>query len=71
MNSAVKIIKRNALVLPISPLRDEEKTAPTTEREIAGTVKNWIAELAQRKRADEHCARARFLLNGVPALEIT
>jgi hypothetical protein len=57
MNSAIKIIKRNRTKgLQNSPSRQDEKTGPQSEREIAGTVKNWIAELAQRKRADEHRA---------------
>ena len=69
MNPGVKIIKRDrAHVLPLS---QDEKTGQTIDREIAGTVKNWIAELAQRKRADEHIARTRFLLTALPALETT
>ena len=62
MNSGVKIIKRDrAHVLPNSLLRQDEKTGPQNEREIAGTIKNWIADLAQRRRADELTARTRFL----------
>ena len=61
MNSGIKIIKRiRTDELQNAPLRQEEKTGRLSEREIAGTVKNWIAELAQRKRADEHIARTRF-----------
>jgi hypothetical protein len=62
MNSGVKIIKRDRIqVLPTSVLRQNEKTGLQNEREIAGTIKNWIAELAQRRRADELTARTRFL----------
>jgi hypothetical protein len=62
MKPEVKIIKRDrANVLQTSLLRPDEKTAPTSQREIASTVKNWIAELAQRRRADELTARRRFL----------
>ena len=58
MNSEVRIIKRDRADGSQSlALRSNEKTS---EREIAGTVKNWIAELAQRKRADELSARTRF-----------
>ena len=72
MNPGVKIIKRDrAPVLPILPRPQDEKTGQTIDREITGTVKNWIAELAQRKRADEHIARTRFLLTALPALETT
>jgi hypothetical protein len=72
MNSGVKIIKRDRThVLQSSPVRQDEKTGQTSDREIAGTVKNWIAELAQRKRADEHIARTRFLINGLHTLELT
>ena len=57
MNSGIKIIKRSRTDgLQNSPLRQDEKTGRQSEREIAGAVKNWIAELAQRKRADEHRA---------------
>jgi hypothetical protein len=62
MNSGVKIIKRDrAHDLQSSPLSQNEKTGPQNEREIVGTIKNWIAELAQRRRADELTARTRFL----------
>ena len=61
MNSGIKIIKRNRTDrLQNSPLPQEEKTGRQSEREIAGTVKNWIAEFAQRKRADEHRAAQIF-----------
>jgi hypothetical protein len=60
MNSGIKIIKRDR-ALQSSPLGKHEKTAPQNEREIAGTIKNWIVELAQRRRADELIARTRFL----------
>lgn len=61
MNSGIKIIKRNRTgESQNSPLPQDEKTGRQSEREIAGTVKNWIAELAQRKRADEHRAAQIF-----------
>ena len=61
MNSGIKIIKRNRTEgLQNSPLRQDEKTGQQSEREIAGTVKNWIEELAQRRRADEHRAAQLF-----------
>ena len=61
MNSGIKIIKRSRTDgLQNSPLRQDEKTERQSEREIAGTVKNWIAEWAQQRLADEHIARTRF-----------
>jgi len=61
MNSGIKIIKRSRTDgLQNSPLRQDEKTGQQREREIAGTVKNWIAEWAQQRLADEHIARTRF-----------
>lgn len=61
MNSGIKIIKRIGTdELKNAPLRQDEKTGRLSEREIAGTVKNWIAEWAQQRRADEHIARTRF-----------
>ena len=58
MNSVVRIIKRERC-FQSSPLV-QEKTAQQNEREIASTVKNWITELEQRRRADELIARTRF-----------
>ena len=61
MKSGIKIIKRSrSAESQNAPLRQDEKTALHSERDIAGTVKNWIAEWAQQRRADEHIARARF-----------
>jgi hypothetical protein len=60
MNSVVKIIKRDR-GLQSSPLEQNEKTGRQCEREIASTVKSWIVELAQQRRADELTARTRFL----------
>jgi len=59
MNSGVRIIKRvradAARSLP--PGRDE-KTTRQTEREIAGTVKGWVAEWEQRRRLAAQSALA-------------
>ena len=61
MNSGIKIIKRSRIdELQNAPLRQDENPRRQREREIAGTVKNWIAEWAQQRRADEHLARAQF-----------
>jgi hypothetical protein len=62
MNSGVRIIKRErANCLQTSLLRPDEKTGQQSQREIASTIKNWISDLAQRRRADELIARTRFL----------
>ena len=62
MNSGVRIIKRDrANVLQTSLLRPDEKICQASQREIASAVKNWISDLAQRRRADELTARTRFL----------
>ena len=61
MNSGIKIIKRSHTdELQNAPLRQDENTGRQSEREIAGAVKNWIAEWAQQRLADEHIARTRF-----------
>ena len=66
MKSRVRIIKRDcADGLQSLPLAQVEKTARQCEREIATTVKNWITELAQRRRADEQ--RGSMLLNRASA----
>jgi hypothetical protein len=65
MNTGVRIIKRGrARVLQSLPVGRGEKTMRQSEREIAGTVKSWIAESEQRRRADEQ--RAFVLLKAVP-----
>ncbi|HET6975306.1 MAG TPA: hypothetical protein VFI24_03210 [Pyrinomonadaceae bacterium] len=60
MSTRVRIIKRDRAVgsqsLPVS----EARTPQQNERDVASTVKNWIAELAQRRLADEHRARTHF-----------
>jgi len=62
MNSGIKIIKRSRTdELQNAPLRQDKETGRHSERDIAGTVKNWIAEWAQQRRADEHLARTQFL----------
>ena len=61
MNSGIKIIKRRRTdELQNAPLRQDEKIGRQSEREIAGTVKNWIADWAQQRRADELIARTRI-----------
>ena len=62
MNSGVKIIKRAGADRSKSsqPDQEDEKTRRQDEREIVSTIKSWITELAQQRRADEHSARARF-----------
>ena len=59
MNPGVRIIKRGC-GSQSSQIGQDEKSEQQSEREIASTVKNWIAELAQRRRADEVTARAIF-----------
>ena len=57
MNTRVRIIKRGRAggFQSLSASRGE-KTMLQSEREIADTVKSWIAESAQRRRADEQGA---------------
>ena len=53
MSSGVRIIKRGSVDGHKSlTLGRDEKTARQSEREIAGTVKGWIAEWEQRRRLD-------------------
>ena len=61
MNSGIRIIKASRTgELQSAPLRRDVMTGRQSEREIAGTVKNWIAEWAQQRRADERIARTQF-----------
>lgn len=59
MNQGVRIIKRDG-GSQSSQIGQNEKTEQKSEREIASTVKNWIAELARRRHVDELTARTRF-----------
>lgn len=60
MNSGIRIIKREQVGLPLPPPARGEKSGRQNEREIASTVKNWIAELAQRQSTDKQVACNRF-----------
>jgi hypothetical protein len=61
MNSGVRIVKqrrnegRNSL-----PIVQDEKTHRQRDREIVNTVKSWIAEQEQRKRASEDSRASSF-----------
>lgn len=54
MKSVVKIVKRGRgeSVEPMPTQDNKEKKAPT-EREIANTIKSWIADCEKRKRLIE------------------
>ena len=52
MNSVVKIVKRGAREKKDLQTGDQE-TGRQGQREIVSTVKGWIAELEQRRRAEE------------------
>lgn len=61
MNTGVRIIKRGqAPCLQSPPVGPGEKTGTQREREIAATVKSWIAESAQRRSEEKQCAYARL-----------
>ena len=52
MNSGVRVIKRGSSAVPQSqPPGREVKTERQSEREIAGTVKKWVAEWERAKSA--------------------
>jgi hypothetical protein len=53
MNPAVKIVKRGTRELKNLPTDLEEQTGRQGQRVIVSRVKGWIAELEQRRRAEE------------------
>jgi hypothetical protein len=59
MNSAVKIVKRGERELKNLKTGRQEETGQHAQREMVSTVKSWIVELEQRRRAEE---RTYFLL---------
>jgi hypothetical protein len=65
MNSRVKIIKREHIFQDTPPAQDEN-TGRMREREIATTVKHWIAELAQRRRTEESTLFKKFTVQTLP-----
>jgi hypothetical protein len=54
MKSVVRVVKRGRreAVKALQPQDNNEKKAPS-EREIANTIKSWIADRQQRKRLTE------------------
>jgi hypothetical protein len=53
MNSAVKIVKRGERELKNLKTGRQEETGQHAQREMVSTVKSWIVELEQRRRAEE------------------
>lgn len=53
MNSVVKIIKRGEREQKNLETGSNEATGQQARREIVSTVKSWIVELEQRRRAEE------------------
>ena len=55
MNSSIKVIKRKqAEDSAASKPLDNESTVEQRKREMVSTVKSWIAEFQERKRAENH-----------------
>ena len=58
MNSVVRIVKKGRNEgLRSLPIGQDEKTHRQSNREIISTVKSWIAESEQRRRASEQECR--------------
>jgi hypothetical protein len=58
MNSGVRIVKHGTNEgLRSLPTGQDEKTHRQSNREIISSVKSWIAELEQRRRASEQACR--------------
>ena len=54
MNSGLRIVKHGkGDGLRSSPIGEDKKTHRQNDGDIVSTVKKWIAELEQRKRAHE------------------
>jgi hypothetical protein len=55
MKSAIKIVKRNQDQQPCeAQICIREQSVEQSTREIVNTVKRWIVEVQQRKRAQVH-----------------
>ena len=57
MNSVVRVVKRGARE-PKNLQTGNQETGQQSQRKIVSTVKSWIAELKQRRRAEEHAYSA-------------
>ncbi len=53
MNRAVRVVKRRGADGSQNPQADGGGKAASREREIASTVRSWIAEREQRQRISE------------------
>ena len=61
MQSRIRIIKREAVGNTNAlPANEIEKTVQQREREMANTVKSWVAELEVRNRALKTAAASLF-----------
>ena len=63
MKTEIRIRKR-AGELQAAAIDCADNTRRPSEREIARAVKSWIAELAERKRANEHSVLLRLGVQG-------
>ncbi len=51
MNSGVRIVKQGSVESrQHSPVQDKHETDMSSEREIASTIKGWIADREQQRR---------------------
>jgi len=57
MNSLVKVVKRGTRE-PKNLQTGNQETGQQSQRKIVSTVKSWIAELEQRRRAEERAYSA-------------
>jgi hypothetical protein len=53
MNAEIRIVKRGSKATDDLRPRHDEKTIQQVQRETVSAVRSWIAELTQRKQAEE------------------
>ena len=63
----IKVIKRNTVSMPVSPVQAEYKTKRQAAREAVSTVTNWVTDFQARKRDETKAAIEKFLIKPQPS----
>jgi hypothetical protein len=71
MKSSIKIIKRKQKDAIDLKTAEVEKSVEQSRREMVSTVKGWIAELQQRKRAQSQSFSHLTVFAAAPASQNT
>lgn len=54
LNKQIRVVKRNSVASRVQPEKVEIERPLPVEQSVTVTIKNWIAELKERKRNERH-----------------